>query len=253
MPAGLAGCQTEQRVVRDGWAGLRQIADKPQPQAGPSSLTDPAAGQGWAVLLQQFTGPDRRQQAQELMDRIHQAGVAADLWSEDYQGVLKVYAGRFHGPQEPAAQQTLERVQRITLDESNPFASARLVPLMGQGRFITDPLDLKQYVGYYTLQIGYYDAQFGKDFRQAAEDAARELREEGYEAYYYHGPFRSLVTVGLFTENDFVMKGNTQAYGPRIKTLQDKFPYNLGNGRTLIETVNGKNLGEQPSCLVRVF
>ena len=112
--------------------------------------------------------------------------------------------------------------------------------------------DLRNHPGAYTLQIGFYDEQFGDQFRQAAQEAAQVLRNDGHEAYFYHGPHRSMVTVGLFTENDFVQDGVQSVYGPRIRELQQKHPYNLGNGRTLIQKVAGENLGEQPSFIVRV-
>jgi hypothetical protein len=104
----------------------------------------------------------------------------------------------------------------------------------------------------YSLQIGFYDDAFGPDFRQAAEQAAAALHQQGEQAYYYHGPNRSLVTIGLFTENDFVQQGPQRAYGPQIKQLQQRFPYNLANGLTQIQKIDGRTIGEQPSFIVRV-
>jgi hypothetical protein len=91
--------------------------------------------------------------------------------------------------------------------------------------------------------------------------AAARLRADGDQAYFYHGPNRSLVTVGLFTEQDFGVEQQPApdggvlfipTYGQRVRELQKKFSYNLGNGRTIIEKSGDKKLGEQPSFLVRV-
>lgn len=66
-----------------------------------------------------------------------------------------------------------------------------------------------------------------------------------------------MVMVGLFTESDFATKEiqpgvMIDSYGPRIRELQKKYPYNLGNGRTLIERLNDHSTGEQESFIVRI-
>ena len=128
---------------------------------------------------------------------------------------------------------------------------------------LDDPLDLYQFAGddLMTLQIGYYDEQYGEDFREAAELAAKELREQGDQAFYYHGPNRSLLTVGLFGQEDLVQHTTpgqdgrifvqTQ-YSQRVVELQKKYPHNLGNGLTLLQKQGGKDIGAQLSSLVRV-
>ena len=62
----------------------------------------------------------------------------------------------------------------------------------------------------YTLQIAVYGRPDNTDatkedlaqFRKSAEEAVVQLRREGEQAYYYHGPNRSMVTVGIFSEDD---------------------------------------------------
>jgi hypothetical protein len=61
-----------------------------------------------------------------------------------------------------------------------------------------------------------------------------------------------MVTIGLFTDADLISDGATQTYGPKIRELQQKFPYNLGNGLTIVQKLAGKTLGQQPSFLVRL-
>ena len=91
-------------------------------------------------------------------------------------------------------------------------------------------------------------------FREYAEQAVRTLREEGHEAYYYHGPFRSIITIGVFTyDQAFVSAGNVDTYAPHIRDLQKVFPFNLGNGSTINQKENGKDIGEQKSSLIRVY
>jgi hypothetical protein len=97
----------------------------------------------------------------------------------------------------------------------------------------------------YTLQIGAYGrGDLGKPtpgelriFRAEAEKAARQLRAEGEEAFYYHGPNMSMVTVGVLGEDDH--DGSTQPpiESIRLRQLRQKFPYNMLNGQGIRETI----------------
>lgn len=120
-----------------------------------------------------------------------------------------------------------------------------------------DSLNLNQphYYDMFSLQILVYDSDYGLKFREAAEQAARTLRNDGDESYYYHGPHRSMVLVGLFTyEKAFDSHpGGQDTYSQTVRQLQKKFPYNALNGRTIIEKVKGKSNTIQSSFLVRIF
>ena len=87
---------------------------------------------------------------------------------------------------------------------------------------------------------------------KAAEKAAAQLRTQGEDAYFYHGPKRSLVTIGLFNDSDINVVNGSVVYSPRVKEVQKRFPYNLGNGVTVVEKVEGKKIREQPSVIVKV-
>ncbi|MDP6152007.1 MAG: hypothetical protein QF785_01425, partial [Phycisphaeraceae bacterium] len=41
-------------------------------------------------------------------------------------------------------------------------------------------------------------------------------------------------------------------YSQRVVELQKKYPHNLGNGLTLLQKQGGRDIGAQPSSLVRV-
>jgi hypothetical protein len=247
----VAGCEMETRVVRSTWDSLP--AD-PKPDYSGNPDRDPAGVQGWSIQVAQIAGPTRHDQARELVAHLRSRLSMANLWIEDLGGIATVYHGRYTKASDPAIRRDLKKVQQAELDGKKPFANSKPVPLAGGGQIITDPYDLRQFIGYYSLQIGFYDEAFGKDFRQAAEQAVRVLREDGYDAYYYHGPFRSIITIGIFSyEQAFVTVGTHDTYAPQIRELQKKFPYNLGNGVTLIQKEGGRNIGEQKSSLIKVF
>ncbi len=250
-----SGCVVE-RVVHDSWGPLRELADPVTPQSGSGRPGNPMPASGWAIMLGEFRGRDRNRDAQALAKRVTQKGFVPDVWVRDEGDRTRVYRGRFADPDNWTAQDALRQTRLVSLGNSRPFESARLVSLNeAPGAVAADPLDLKQYMGLYSLQIAVYDDTFGPDFRDAAEKAARVLRDDGVEAYYYHGPHRSMVTVGVFTyEMAFHSRvGRQDVYSELIRALQRKFPNNLYNGLTIIEKRPGQDDLTQPSFLVRII
>ncbi len=251
----VGGCATETRVTYDGWGLFKEMGD---PKA--TGTANAGGAEAYTILLERFVGRDRLVKAQNLSEQLGRKGLP-DVHVQDAGGFTTVSVGRFTDAGSPRAQALLRKVRNVEVSGNRLFSGASFVAAEG-GRRIYDPLDLKQYPGRHTLQIGFYDERFDGDRRAAAEEAARILREDGAEAYFYHGPHRSLVCVGLFSDADFEQAADpsgggftVQRYGPRIRDLQDKFPHNLGNGLTLIEKnkQTGERIGEQPSCLVRVM
>lgn len=276
---GLTGC-VEERVVHDGWGWLRdsEWSDPPSGSAaagnasapgdrdsGASSESgSPANPQrgGWAIQVAQFDGRDRQRNAKRLAKLVQQHSRMAEIWLDDLPATsmrpakVRVMAGHYRSSDDIGAWEDLNHLRLIELGSDFPFAGAELIALGsavgGDGSHASE-WDLKGYVGMYTLQIGFFDDNAGPQFRQLCEQAVKILRDKGEPAYYYHGPHRSLLCLGLFTEGDFVEQGGLRSYGPRIRELQTRYPHNLANGYTQVEKQNGQTIGEQPSFLVRVF
>lgn len=264
----LAGCY-EYKVKYDGWEVFRsQVGDAPAPPPKGKGRPEETAT-GYAVLLESFEGTSRYRRANDLMKRLAQMNVR-DLWMKETgqgvrrvegkltvdEGKVSVFSGRFAQLSDLDAQQSLSQIRGLTIDGDQPYQSAQLVSLGtdSSGRTV-DSLDLRTHSGqnFYTLQIGFYDEQYGPDFREAAEIAAKQLRGEGEKAFYYHGRFRSLVTIELFTDKDFERDGPVSVYGPRVLQLQQRYKHNLGNGVTIMESLpKQKEKTPQPSFLVRV-
>ncbi|MDX1682597.1 MAG: hypothetical protein R3336_05720, partial [Phycisphaeraceae bacterium] len=173
-------------------------------------------------------------------------------WLKEDGPIIGVYRGRYGDPSFPQARQDLRQTRLVMVDGERPFSQVRLVPITSETPGITGSMDLRQHGGLYSLQIAFFDHQYGPGYQKAAEAYARKLREEdGVEAFYYHGPHRSLVTVGIFDDHDFAREGAVHVYGARIRELQDKYPHNLANGHTLIERM-GNEERTQESFVVRV-
>lgn len=257
----IGGCY-EYRVKHDGWETFRsQIGG--DPPGGPVSKkrndgTAPAGtNSGWAILVETFEGGTRFRRASDLIRRLTNRYAVSELWLQDNEGKTKVYRGRYESLTDLEAQRALMQTRSIEEDGERPYEKVELVSLGGDGTRAATSHDLRTYSGqgFYTLQIGFYDEEYGPDFRDAAEAFAAEMRREGHRAFYYHGPSRSMVTVDLFTDADFDQDGPVRVYGSRMLGLQETFKFNLGNGRTIIETISdGKKTQkrEQPSFVVKV-
>jgi len=254
--AALAGC-VQTRVIEPAWDNLP--ADSGSRNSQQANSDQP--GQ-WAVQVKTFSGPDRQEQAHQLLRQLNEAGLE-EVWMSDIAGTAMIYCGRFQRQNSAEAQQTLQQVRQVELDGSQPFRDAQIAPLTRDSEQITDPYNLKAYSGHYSLQVGFYDDQWDGDRRQAAEEAAAAIREgRDVKAYFYHGPHRSMVTVGLFTESEaFEMRpdplspgrSRVRAWSQAVRQLQEAFPYNLANGRKLLERFEeDQEATAQPSTLIRI-
>lgn len=158
--------------------------------------------------------------------------------------------GHYQSPDDPQARADLKKIRAIAVDGGFPFADAFLAPPSGEIlRGANTEFDLrnarKNHGGKraaYTLQVGAYARPDRKaptpdelkEFRQAAEKAAAELRREGELAFYYHGPNSSSVTVGVFSAEDIDPKSPT-GVPPALKDARAKHPNHLLNGKGVNE------------------
>jgi hypothetical protein len=115
----------------------------------------------------------------------------------------------------------------------------------------------------YTLAIGFYTrADLGKptpeelrEYRTLAEEATAKLRREGDQAYFYHGPNGSQVTIGVFTPEDYDPVAKQGVESLALTDARQKYPNYLLNGmgqvRTVVNSV-GWRKELVPSTLVEV-
>ncbi|MEM6750479.1 MAG: hypothetical protein AAF612_08415 [Planctomycetota bacterium] len=248
------GCVvTEERVIRGGWLDL------PGAIKGGGAGVVGADGRtrqevGWTIEVARWTGQNGRSRAWTGARVLRESGLPGQVWYREAGALVTLYFGRFASAEDPEASSMLSMVQGLTYEGGMPFASARLAPIDPQSRAAPtdDPLDARRFAGSYTLAVGFYDPSFGEGYRDAAEQAARVLRDQGEEAYFYHASRNSLVTIGEFTDDDFVMHRGARAYGPRVRAVQQRFPDFAGNGRVLERVRQGQVIGRRKTFLVRV-
>ncbi|MCC6659778.1 MAG: hypothetical protein IT437_02710 [Phycisphaerales bacterium] len=207
-----------------------------------------AAG-GWSILIEAFAGPQAEASAREAVTRA-QSTLGLDGAYPEKRGETWVLAyGHYTGPADPKAARDLARIKSTEYRGLRPLAGAYLSPEVLEGTLPEfDLRNVKKSRGrwaMYTLQIAAYGVEGAgrvkpEDMEQArakAEEAVVDLRRQGEEAFYYHGPNRSSVTIGVFEADD--VDAETHQESPRIRQLRERYPYNLFNGKGIKEFHRG--------------
>ena len=254
----ITGC--EQRVVRSGWQSYGALPAESVDQSRPTRDSRPpvkvesAADMVWAINLETFEGPSHAAEAERRRRELASAsGMNEGLWVSEEGWRSRLYFGQYKEPDTRQAERDLEAWRQLRRVGAVSVAPPLMMPTTLPGSAPQHNLAFVAPPAHYTLQIGHYDEQFGKDFRRAAEQAAAALREDGVEAYYYHGPATSSVTIGAFPED--AVQGvigpdgfvRTRITDPRILELQKRFPAYFVNGAEQNITVRGTTTSATPA------
>jgi pimeloyl-ACP methyl ester carboxylesterase len=223
----------------------------------------------WSIVLVAMRGAEAGQAAALALDKVRRVGGLAEAYVERRGASVVVAYGRYDSPMSRAAQEDLARVRGMVVDGERPFAGAVLAPPPMEGMRgsipeydlagVREAMNAGQ-AKLYTLQIGVYTADAGREptaseltqIRRAAEAAAVALRREGEEAFYFHGPRRSMVTIGVFTEQEIPATGRPMG-SIRLREAQRKHPNHLVNGQGAMVRVGGQREGRlQESRVVEI-
>ena len=251
------GCQMEERVISSSWDEWKKL-DWYDPGDGSKNTgtQGESRSRGFAIELDQFTGEDAYAKVYRLITNARQEAGLANLWYVSTGRGAIVYAGRFRSEDDPQAKAMLKQVREAKIAGDTPFEKAKVVAIANNRGEVMDERDLRSLSGrgLYALQIGYYDSSFGLNFRKAAETAVDVLREKGEKAYYYHGPNRSLVLVNAWTYKDAFTSvvGQQDRYSNAVRTVQEKYPHNVPNGRSFTESDDPAFVASQKSFLVPI-
>ncbi len=251
----------KEKILEEG----RKVFDK---SGGAGDGKDAKASEkaAWSVLVAIFRGDKQQEEALKTLAEFRTTGMLAEAYLQKRGEATCILVGDFTGPDDPRAQAELDRVQAINLNGEKPYAGSYLAP--------PQKADLKGSIPEYnlkqarllfgkkavqTLQVGVYgredidrptEADL-KDCRKAAEEAVVKLRQEGEQAFYFHGPRRSMVCVGVFDLTDF--DPQVPSYkSSRLREAQKRFPYNLYNGQAIRIKKPGQSAALQPSNLVAI-
>lgn len=197
----------------------------------------------WTISLVPFAGPDAMSNAQKELAAMDQIPGLEDAYIIQRGNRAVVCIGKQPSPSSKEALSLLERVRSIRVGGRQPFETAFYIPPQGGAASDLELRSAKRIYGpsaRYSLQVGVYgraDRQTPseseiREARQAAEQAVRELRSQGELAFYSHGTVMSMVTVGVFGDED--IRGGMS---PRLRAVQERFPHNLLNGKGVSQRV----------------
>lgn len=210
-------------------------------------------GETWSIALVTLSGPDHRATAQALSADIRERyPELTPLFVDEVSGGSAVCLGRFVSLSEPTFRETMVRVREIKLNDGR-VAFPRALPARPQSLqdVQTDPLDirsLRKQIGskhpVYTLQVAQWGT-FGDDrldyetCRARVEALARQLRSQGFTAWFNHnyGKELSSVNVGVFGADAYDPRSTL--FAPEVELLMSQFPYLNVNGEPLIDARTG--------------
>ena len=207
----------------------------------------PSDNANFTILLCFLPGPSHAADAEGYRDTVAQATGWRDLFVVHQPDRSELYRGRYlsmHQAERDLQQSRTWRDSRGVL----PFGRALVMPLPPKD--VGPPeWSLKRATGRYTVAIAeFYDvpesSYVGR--RDFAVQCCRELRSEGLEAYYYHGPGKSIVSIGSFPESSYPsvnQNGVTQraVRDPKIQSILNRFPCLAVNGRQEVDVVRAKD------------
>lgn len=247
-----SGCEMERRVTHSTWDQWKQWEWYDASASSEDTRgSNGQANRGYAIELARFEGDGRQAKIYRTITDARQKAGLANLWYTE----TGVYAGRFRNDDSSEAKAMLRQVRSAEINDDTPFEDALIVRLTGARSQVNDPLDLRSLSGrgLYTLQIGYYDTRFGNDYRKAAETAVKVLREQDEEAYYYHGPNRSLILIEAWTYGQaFTRTGQVDRYSNLVRLTQEKHPQNVPNGQPFSEDDDPEYVASQRSFMVPI-
>jgi len=222
-----------------------------------SSDSTAGASTIWAVVLATFPSESGSRAAADNMMRQLQtlAPQLDELWVHSAGSGAMVVSGRYDSAENPDAQAALHRIKAVEIQGQPAFARAMLTRVRVRPvGLATHPLSLMsvrlRYPNLdplYTLEVGIWgDFESGlltlKQIHEKAETQTRELRNRGFEAYFYHDNDKrlSVVSVGVFDHT--AIDARSGMYGPALQSLMDQFPAHLVNGETLLEPIDGRDI-----------
>lgn len=231
--------------------------------------TSPAGGSGWSIVIAVFNGDEQAALARQALAEIQTDGRLPEAFIQERGRATAICVGSYPGAEDRAAQSDLHRIQTMEFTAAGgatkPYATVYLAPPIDAAP-VKNEYDLrtaKRTFGkdaLYTLQVGFYgreevnrlSPEDKKTVQAAAEEAAAQLRREGELAFFYHGPNRSMVTVGVFGPEDFnpMNPGNESR---RLRDARRRHPLNLYNGQGYTGKTPGMREAKLvPSALVAV-
>jgi hypothetical protein len=233
-------------------AARRQAAADARRQA--AAAAESGDGGAWSIYLASFTGDDHREAARLSRDEIARRYPAlTDAFVSSGARGSSVLAGRFAGPEDPAAKARLKAVKEMLEGGARVFPRAMLT------RTATDvdqgppgPNDLRivrqrfPKAQVYSVQVAAWSTFGSKDLKyadmkRAAEAYCRELRSRGEEAYYFHDSYSQISTVMVGVYGPDAYDSKSTLHSAEVDAVMRRFPKSLVNGEEVLIPLDPSN------------
>lgn len=228
----------------------------------------------WTILCREFHGAFHHQHCEQFATTLRRTPQIRSrdvrVHHEEIQQVSRLYYGSYRRvvniqTNERTTPEKMVRDLRLIhelADEQGTryFLTARLTQAI---RRAEGPAAwaLARAPGTYSLQIAVFFPE--GDFREpqkAAVELVKDLRKEGYDAYYYHDEVKSIVTVGSFDDSAVItLRDSTRRMSPEVEAFtrsDPRFRQNYVNGKPRVQHVVGADGSDMriksPSFLVRI-
>jgi len=215
---------------------------------------EPSAARPLTIVLIEYDGPEAVASAQRLSKELVGQGLA-DVFVIEGAQHASVCVGRFDSWKDPKAGTTLRQVRQIRDARGQyPFMGVMLMPVPEP--LPQNPWPLEEAKGLYTFHVASWEAP-GR--AAAAKTYAAQLRSRGFEAYVYHGPRLSMVTIGAFGPDIFDDPAKIDRPGvkpkivsPIVLGLIQKFPRMRLEGQEVPVIQTEKGRASIPTQIVRI-
>ena len=213
-----------------------------------------SGGPRWTILALELHGPHGPRDVQRFADTLKSTpGIrASDVFIREDGGAARLYYGNYlwreekkggRGPMPAQLRDDLALLKQLG-DTTGGRYFLRAMPVRMPTTDVGNPeWSLSRANGLYTLQVGVFEpAGDFTEYKEAAAEFCKLLREQGHEAYYHHTDAASMVTVGAFGQDAIIQPPRdaktprgalpVPVYHPKIIALQQKelLRYNLLNG-----------------------
>jgi len=204
----IASCAPDKPPTQERSDVLRQppSAAKGSAASTASDMPVPPKDALYTIYCQVFSGPDHIERARQMRQALR-SGTSLKNWYLIHGADQSTLYYGFYRTIDPRDSKDADEGKRAIHDlntiramvDTNgyrPFSTSVPVPIDSPDPQANPAWDLAKTNGYWTVEIAVY--KNSHDRKQAAVDSVRAAREQGIEAYYYHGPTTSSVCIGCW-------------------------------------------------------
>jgi len=166
---------------------------------------------GWHIVAKRIHGTDHDRKAKWVCDLLKSSkGIdPAKVYMYNDRGGTVVAYGRYRSPRDRRARRDLKFIKSLGIaNRGYVFLDAHFEPAHQPDPSVPQQWLVTKSGAYWTLEIARFDSDGRK---KSAVELVEYLRAHSVPAYVWHGPIRSMVTVGAFGKNAV---SSTRAAGP---------------------------------------